>query len=589
MKRFFTALVLAGGLIATAQETGDTLEVKYSLNGQTRRFKTVFTPGEEGSMTAEWSIVRNLVPWHGSYTTTAAALQHGTNLSYVMPEDGNRVTLPEDQTHLILSQDNLNSLLNNGEMTLDGLKWKLSGQTPELLTARNELSGATMEIKNSRVFPIVLSMQGNPMKINWKVNFKPAEAEKMTAREQIAREPGKSGGIYYAYPYNDDVMPSIPAGYKPVHVSHYGRHGSRWLIKTWEYDEVLNCLDSAHHAGVLTPSGEDVYERMKVISEHARGHKGELSSLGARQHRGIAERMAWRFPFMMADSARITAYSSIEPRCIISMAAFSERLKELNPTLQVERHASPGDMDFISYSNAETREINDEKSPWWRDLEKWRNDRLDAGRLNRELFTDTTFVSDPKRFVWLLHDVAVDCQDSEPGVELLDLFTPDEMYALWSALNYKMYYIQGNNPRTQGAGPRSAANLLEHFINDVDSALTAERPGRTATLRFGHDTALMRLLALMQVNGADASIENPEDYAAGWNDFYLTPMAANLQVILLTSTAGEEPLVMIRHNERPARLPLTSQDGGYYRWSDVRTLWHNNIKTARETDAVRMK
>ena len=45
-----------------------------------------------------------------------------------------------------------------------------------------------------------------------------------------ALTPEQSGGIYYAYPYTTDSLAPVPAGFKPVYMSHYGRHGSRWAI-----------------------------------------------------------------------------------------------------------------------------------------------------------------------------------------------------------------------------------------------------------------------------------------------------------------------------------------------------------------------
>lgn len=401
----------------------------------------------------------------------------------------------------------------------------------------------------------------------------PVFAAGKTARQLIEEEPGRSGGIYYAYPYTTDEMPPVPEGYEVSFMSHYGRHGSRWIIKAWEYHESISALDSAARHDGLTPLGHDVLRRLRIMERQGRGNEGTLSPKGERQHRGIAERMSRRFPSLFNDSARIEAFSSIEPRCIMSMAAFSERLKELSPGIDIRRHASPGDMKFISWSNPEIKAVNRPDSPWWNDLEAWRDSVVRPERLMSALFTDPSGVTAPTRLMWMIHDVAVDAQDVEPGVDLLDIFTTDELYMLWQALNYKMYYLHGNNPATSAAGPRSARSLLDHIVADVDSAATGTRQNRTATLRFGHDTALLRLLALARIDGATAVVDDPARYADQWQDFALTPMAANLQVILLTSGEGREPLVLIRHNERPTTLPINGYKGPYYPWRLVRELW----------------
>ena len=81
----------------------------------------------------------------------------------------------------------------------------------------------------------------------------PVFAAGKTARQLIEEEPGRSGGIYYAYPYTTDEMPPVPEGYEVSFMSHYGRHGSRWIIKTWEYHESIAALDSAARHDGLTP------------------------------------------------------------------------------------------------------------------------------------------------------------------------------------------------------------------------------------------------------------------------------------------------------------------------------------------------
>ena len=516
MKRLITLLLLAvtaaGWAMANGTADCDSVKIAYKLHGQTRRFNTRFCHRPDGGITLTWSIVRNLKLWEGSYDMTPVAVEHGTSLSYLMPEDGNHVTLPDNETFAILSRAALDSLKEHGHVTLNGIEWKTSATDNGVVTATDSRWGAKMTVADNPSLPLVISMTGNPFEINWTAT--PVATGTKDIKQLIAEEPGRSGGIYYAYPYSTDEMPPIPAGYDVTFLSHYGRHGSRWLNKMWEYDEALAALDSAARVDGLTPLGNDALRRLRVIISQARGNKGVLSPLGERQHRGIAERMYRRFPDLFNSSkARVEAYSSTEPRCIMSMAAFGERLKELNPSLTIQRHAAPGDMRFISYSNPDMQAVNDDNAPWWNDLQAWRDSVLDPSRLMASLFTDPSGVSDPRRLMWVLHDVAVDTQDVEPGVELLDLFTADELYRLWTAINFKMYYLHGNNPATGAPGPRSAAALLRHFVADIDSVATGLRTGRTVTLRFGHDTALLRLMALMNIEGADASIDSPERYA----------------------------------------------------------------------------
>ncbi|MDE5882752.1 MAG: histidine phosphatase family protein, partial [Muribaculaceae bacterium] len=356
-------------------------------------------------------------------------------------------------------------------------------------------------------------------------------------KRQFKSAPGKSGGIYYAYPYTTDSIPKFPEGYEPVYISHYGRHGSRWAINEKQYPLVLDILTEQQQLGNLTREGEEVMHKVKIIADHAKGHAGELSPLGQRQHKGIAERMMKRTPELFADTANISALSSIVPRCIISMSAFTERLKELNPSLQIARSASPGDMDFIAFSTPEARKVDADSLGWRADHKRFREKIVPQERLMKVLFKETPTLEDPVLFLKTLHDIAVTTQNVELNVDLLCLFTTDELFAFWQALNYNMYVRHANSPEGKKAGMYSARSLLDDIITRADKALghapTVSAESETTTkavfiseiedeagiqpkvqLRFGHDTNLIRLLALMQLAGCAESESDPKQYYA---------------------------------------------------------------------------
>lgn len=403
-------------------------------------------------------------------------------------------------------------------------------------------------------------------------------------KRQFKEHPGKSGGVYYAYPFTTDSVPEFPEGYEPVYISHYGRHGSRWAIHESQYPYMLKILEEEQTKGNLTPEGEEILSKVRQISDHAQGHAGELSPLGQRQHKGIAERMMRRTPNLFADSTQISAISSIVPRCIISMAAFTERLKENNPQLRIIRSASPGDMDFISYSSDDYRRVTDDSLGWKVNFKKYREKIIPRERLMKLIFKETPDLKNPVNFLKTLHDIAITTQNVELDVDLLSIFTIDELFAFWQAINYNMYVRHANSPEGQRAGMYSARSLLDDFINRADTALNAGSDAPKVQLRFGHDTNLIRLLALMQLEGLSEVESDPNLYYAAWQDFKASPMGANLQLIFLrpSNTAGasqsdEDTLVLILHNERPVRVPIAtasgSNDSPFYRWSDLKRLW----------------
>ena len=87
-----------------------------------------------------------------------------------------------------------------------------------------------------------------------------------------------------------------PKGFKPFYMSHYGRHGSRYLLNTPQYNDPLTILQQADDKGVLTDFGKDVLRRLDIMAKDADGHLGDLTSVGQAQHRGIARRMVRNYP-----------------------------------------------------------------------------------------------------------------------------------------------------------------------------------------------------------------------------------------------------------------------------------------------------
>ena len=117
-----------------------------------------------------------------------------------------------------------------------------------------------------------------------------------TAKEEVFDNVAKSGGVYYAYPVTESANTPAPKGYEPFYISHYGRHGSRYLIADEDYTTVLDLLHVAQSHNALTPLGIDVMQRIDSLLLEVEGHGGALSPLGVRQQRAIAERMYKAYP-----------------------------------------------------------------------------------------------------------------------------------------------------------------------------------------------------------------------------------------------------------------------------------------------------
>lgn len=120
----------------------------------------------------------------------------------------------------------------------------------------------------------------------------------------------------------------------------------------------MEVFEKAHQAGKLTPLGEDVRKRLAIVWADAEGRGGDLSPVGVDQQRGIAERMYQAFPEVFKGAPEMSACATLVIRCVLSMDAFCERLKEFNPQLKIERESSNKYMPYLNFHYAGSHEVH---------------------------------------------------------------------------------------------------------------------------------------------------------------------------------------------------------------------------------------
>ena len=412
------------------------------------------------------------------------------------------------------------------------------------------------------------------------------------ARQEIYADPDKAGGVYYAYTYDNPARTPAPEGYEPFYISHYGRHGSRWLLRASEYTEVLETFGKAAREGALSEFGQDVLRRVERACSDGEGRAGDLTPLGAEQHYGIAERMFESYPEVFRGNARVDAQSTVVVRCVLSMAAFCDQLRRMNPELEITRTANNRTTRYLNFFSTAANPgpapeyLNLLKSESWIEAEEgFRESRMHPERLMARLFAGGKVPADidQRELMQQLWALAVNEQDTRSGITFRDLFTPEELYAVWECVNYRFYHQRGPGAFNRGYALRYATALLEEIIARADSALVQGAP--SADLRFGHDGNLMPLTCLMAFDGCTAEVSDPDLIADAWRDYRISPMAANIQMIFYRKEGTADILVRILHNEHEMYFPLASARPPYYKWDDLRAFYRRRIAEAKATAA----
>ena len=415
-----------------------------------------------------------------------------------------------------------------------------------------------------------------------------------TAREAIAANRDLAGGIYYVDDFSVREAAPAPRGYKPFYISHYGRHGARNHGSNEEFDKLLEVLKYAEAGDNLTPLGKDLLEQYSEAWPllHLRGN--DLTDLGWDQHRGIAGRMAADYPSVFKGKGRkVVAYSTVVPRCIMSMAAFCESLLEFNPRLDISTGASAaymGELNPFTMYNPQVKPTDagyDNKNAAWRTaLNDFSKRTVDPAPLAARLLRDPSKLPagvDAVHLMRYLYHVAATVQDGGFGGDYWKYFTLDEAYAKFQEFNLKMYLSKGPDTIIQGGRQWAFVNyFVQKLLDDAEADMAAGDVA--ARLRFGHDITIISALTLLDVDGWNKSARNFDDVADLWQH-YRIPMASNLQFVFYRNGKGDV-LVRVMLNERDIRFPIQSDLAPYYRWSDFKAFATGRIDHAKHIIAT---
>ena len=400
-------------------------------------------------------------------------------------------------------------------------------------------------------------------------------AAAQTSKKEIFKDIDRAGANYYPYPGpSQQVLTPAPAGYKPFYISHYGRHGSRYMEENDAYVHAIGKLDTAAQLGILTPKGAEVLEKLKIGYDNAWNRDGDLTRLGDRQHEAIARRMYDRFPELLSQPMKVDARSSTSGRCMISMFNFCEQLQGLNPALAITMAASNRDMRFV----VRNERVKPKKTPVTEEYET-RVEALLAKEVNpsrfmKSLFTDVrkaeSFI-EPLGLMEALYNVAGDLPNvPELNLSLTDVFTKEELFSIFKVGNAGILVSLGLVPGT------TPVYLQVKEARDTIVA-TADRVIRTGgpalDLRFTHDGTILPLAYLLGLKEAMGATTNIENLYKTISIDKLIPMAANIQLVFYRKDGSDDVLVKFLLNENETSIPVKTDCAPYYHWNDVKRYW----------------
>ena len=333
-----------------------------------------------------------------------------------------------------------------------------------------------------------------------------APAWSQDARTLLKQNPERYGGVHHSYEAPETIVDTpAPNGYEPFYVSHYGRHGSRYLTSMNSVTRVSHLFDRLDSLGVLSKEGEALHKALKALEQSHEDQAGYLTLRGGREHQGIAHRLYQRVPgvFAQTDRDRVVAESSYVQRCIQSLANFSLALKADAPQLRFDIYAGERFMKHISPGTSVPRNRSHSAV-----FDSVLNARFDPARVMNAWFSDPWVAAQHlgkysvRQFIYYVFYAGGINQclaDDYDLPEIHAFFTEDELYNLWYCENLSHFDSMSNTLDNGCRFNETGRKILADFVSKADAAVAGNDVA--ADLRFGHDSGLLPLLSYLRLEG----------------------------------------------------------------------------------------
>ena len=408
-----------------------------------------------------------------------------------------------------------------------------------------------------------------------------APMQAQTSRAELLAHPDLAAGNYCNYPNPTGHVTPAPDGYEPFYVSHYGRHGARYMTDDKAYKYTIGKMDTAQTRGWLTTYGQEVLARLKKAAGNAYHRAGDLTQLGGRQHRAIAHRLVRNYPELLMQPIHVKANSSTVRRCMLSMVNFCQELKTMNPQIDVMMDASEHDMYYIIPNDSIAIPKSETDGPLYEKLDSFRHEKLNGRHQIALLFNEPLAVSgwiDGYKFANSLWNIAADMYClPELRLSFNDLFTEDEFIDGFRVYNASWCLWEGLMPGSQH-NYYAIYPLLKNFLDEADLMIASGEKG--VRLRFGHDSVVLPFSFILGVKEAIGGTDDMENLHNTFSIFRLIPMAGNVQLIFFRKQGSDDILVKFLMNENETSVPIKTDCYPFYHWKDVSAYYRNMLKEA---------
>jgi len=392
-------------------------------------------------------------------------------------------------------------------------------------------------------------------------------AQRPAVREEVRADHRLACGPDRVYDFN--VAPGTPApkGYRPVYISHYGRHGSRYAYSSKTYTLLEDALDRAERNGTLTEQGKSLKKRLDPFFDQVRYRVGDLTRKGWEQEKGIASVMLSSFPKAFPKGARVDACVSPSFRSALSMTSFCLQLGRMRPDLEIYEHQSTTDLPACrpNMGNPFAYKGKFPPCPSQESVPSYFRRSIDWKTIFGRFFThpETAFEGvDPFYAADYVYMLVAGMESVDDGIapDVSDIFTPEEFAVMWEVDNYYRF-------REYYEYLGTCCAVYEDMVAKADARLAAREGG--ADLRFGHDHVILTLLMIADIDGFGTFAGTPDEVSRNFQNFR-SPMGSNLQLVFYRNRKDSVLVKALLNGEEVRFGDLTPVQGPYYAWDSFK-------------------
>lgn len=374
-------------------------------------------------------------------------------------------------------------------------------------------------------------------------------------------------------PYNFNLTDSVVpwnGDMTPVFINYVARHGARFLSSEKKIGHLRDILCEARSEGTLSEKGAGFLKLIERVESVTDGRWGALNALGMEEERMLATEMMRTAPGLLGKG-RVKAIATFVPRVVMTMYEFCHQLSVLSSDLEISTSEGHQFDSLLRYFKTDSSYINFLKNPDW----KREYDHYAALNIPTSpaacMFTIGKDDGELRKLTYEAYGILQSLPAAGIKAEIGEWFTPSDYRACWEADNLEHYYARSAS-RFSDIPVKCAQPLLESLIASADAA-ASWRNEEVAFLRFGHAETILPLFSLMRLPGCYAPDAAPGQLASHWIDSDISPLGANLMMVVLKDRKGET-YVSLRLNGKWIEI----QDSKVVEWGKLKNMWQSYMK-----------